>query len=292
MRIVFTLGIAAMCAVSFAQFSDNFESETGSSGGTLLTTGFGGGGQNGWYNPVSGSLDESVYTYASNALTVVGNATGGNQFAGAASANAATPFRAQHAVTFSSSGIWTMAVDFNFNFSGIPPVANNLGSISLQPSTTNNAFQTLYAYNNANLAAPTGYQALFGFASATGGPLTLQTAPADPNWDNLIFNHWYRQTVTWDAASNQITQTTLRDMTANGSTFTLNPTGWYLTGGANNVLAQSLATDVRLFVSGGNANSTNLGGYDNFSVTPVPEPASMAILGMGALALIRRRRKA
>jgi hypothetical protein len=292
MKLSFTVGAAALCAFSFGQFSDNFESDTASASGTLLTTGFGGGGQNGWYNPVSGSLDESVYTYAGNALGIVNNATGGNNFLGAASANAATPYRAQHAVTLTSSGVWVMSVDFNFNFTGAPPVSNNLGSISLQPSTTNNAFQTLYAYNNNNLASPTGYRALFGFAGAGGGALTLQTDPSDANWDNLVFGHWYHQTVTWDAAANAITNTTLQDMTAGGPLLSQSPTGWFLTGGQNNALGQALATDTRLFISGGNANSTNIGGYDNFRIAPVPEPASMAALSLGVLALIRKRRKA
>jgi hypothetical protein len=292
MKFGFTMAVTALCAVGFAQFSDNFESETGSATGTLITNGFGGGGQNGWYNPISGSLDESVFTYAGNALGIINNATGANQFVGAASANAATPYRAQHALTLTNTGIWSMSVDFNFNFTGAPPVANNLGSISLQPSATNNAFQTLYAYNNSSLANPTGYRALFGFAGAGGGSLTLQTDPNDANWDNLVFGHWYHQTLTWDAAANQIIGTTLQDMTANGTIFSQNPTDWFLTGGQNNVLSQALATDTRLFISGGNANSTNIGGYDNFRIGPVPEPASMAALGIGALALLRRRRKA
>lgn len=291
MKAWLIIGLSAVCASSFAQFSDNFESETGSAGGTLITNGFGGGGQNGWYVPVSGSLDESVFTYSGNALGHSTNPTGGNQFVGASDAGAGN-FRAQHAVNFNNTGVWTLAVDFNFNFSGTPPVQNNLGSISLQPSTTNNAFQTLYQYDPNGLSGPNGYWAVFGVAPASGGALVLQTTPPGAEWGALQFNHWYHQTVTWDYASNQIIQTTLQDITTGGSVATLNPTGWYLSGGANNTLGQAAATDIRLFVSGGNANSTNLGGYDNLSVGPVPEPTSMAVLGLGALALLRKRRKA
>lgn len=286
MKVFFSLIVAGLCAVSFGQFSDNFESLSASGTGTMIS------GQNGWYlAPVAGSVDGSVFTYSGNTPGFVNNASGGNNFAGGSSVSGTTPIRMQHAVTFANTGLWVMSVDFNFAFSGAPPVANNLGSVSLQPSTTNNAFQTLYAYDNNSLGNPTGYRALFGFAGATGGALVLQTAPTGPQWDNLVFNHWYRQTVTWDAAANQIVETTLTDMTAGGPTATFNPTDWFLSGGQNNVLAQALATDVRLFVSGGNANSTNFGGYDNFSIGPVPEPGTIAALSIGALALLRRRRK-
>lgn len=49
------------------------------------------------------------------------------------------------------------------------------------------------------------------------------------------------------------------------------------------------AASTRLEVTGWEANQYI--NADDFSVSPVPEPASMAILGMGALALLRRRRR-
>jgi len=41
----------------------------------------------------------------------------------------------------------------------------------------------------------------------------------------------------------------------------------------------------------GTANGKNSVVWDNFTATPVPEPATMAALGLGAAALLRRRRK-
>jgi hypothetical protein len=289
MKFGFTLGVAAMCAVSFAQFSDNFESETGSVTGTLLTNGFGGGGQNGWYNPVSGSIDSNVYTYAGNALGFSSNPFGGNQFVGMNVATAQTPWRAQHSVNFSAGGTWTMTYDFNGNFNGTPPAADNLGSVSLQPSATNNIFQTIYQWTSPvdHSANADAFNANIGAASAAGGALTF--ASPGVAFQSLSLNHWYRESVTWNFTTNQIMSTSIRDLTTGGSTTTVDVSGngWYLSGGQNNVLAQATATDIRLFGSG---SAGDIMGYDNFSVAPVPEPASMAVLGLGALALLRRRR--
>jgi hypothetical protein len=291
MKLGFTIGVAALCTVGFAQFSDNFQSETGSAGGTALTNGFGGGGQNGWYNPVSGSIDSNVYTYAGNSLGFSTNPFGGSQFVGMFVATAQTPNRAQHNVNFGAGGTWTMTYDFNGNFNGVPPAADNLGSVSLQPSATNNIFQTIFQWGTGITNAD-HFDANIGWAAAagsTGGALTFSSPGAA--FQSLSLNNWYRESVTWNFTTNQIMSVSLTNLTAGGSANTVDVSGngWYLTGGQNNVLGQTQATDIRLFGSG---SAGDLMGYDNFSVAPVPEPASMAVLGLGALALLRRRRKA
>lgn len=278
-------GSLCLCASAFGQYSTGFEAAEGyaaTPGGTIIT------GQQGWYLPaVTGSVDGNVYTYASNALGFPTNpAPGGEQFAGATFTTGSV--RMQHAVNYSAGGNWTLGIDFCFSYTGQPPGVNNLGSVSLQPSTTANICQTLYRFTDPN--NPTTYEAVIGNAPAAGlpagTPLNLTSPGTD--WQGLIFNHWYHQTLSWDFTSNSITNTTLKDMTAGGPTFSFDPTGWYLQGGANNVEGLPQPTDVRMFVSGGVGNN---GGYDNLSLTPVPEPATFAALGLGALLVLRRRRR-
>lgn len=293
MKAWIIIGLSAVCALSFAQFNDNFESESGSAAGTLLTNGFGGGGQNGWYNPVSGSVDGFVFSYSGNAWGFANNPEGGNQFLGMDVLTAQGANRAQHDLTF-GGGVWTLSYDFNGNFNGTPPAADNLGSISLQPSTTNNAFQTIFQWTNPvdHSANADAFNANIGWAGAggsTGGAFTF-TSPGTA-FQSLSLNHWYHMSVSWDFDTNQILSTSIRDITAGGTTTTIDVSanGWYLSGGANNVLGQAAPTGIRLFASG---SAGDLMGYDNVNVAPVPEPASMTVLGIGALALLRKRRKA
>src|SRR5690242_14671807 len=116
------LACAVLCGVAAAaqaQFSTGFEGPTytGSAAGTLLTNGFGGPpGQGNWYNPVSGSGDFNVYTYAGNALGFANNPNGGSQFI-AQLGNANFPIdRAQHNQNFSAGGTWTASWDCNGQF--------------------------------------------------------------------------------------------------------------------------------------------------------------------------------
>ncbi|MHB8637920.1 MAG: PEP-CTERM sorting domain-containing protein [Fimbriimonadaceae bacterium] len=284
MKLILTIAGAGLCASSFAQFSDNFESETGSAAGTLLTSGFGGGGQGGWYNPVSGSIDGKVYTYSGNALGLSADPNGGNQFLGMHVLTAQGSNRAQHSVAF-TSGLWTIGFDFNGMFSGTLPAADNLGSVSLQPAASN-YFQTIYQWGT-NTATAKAFNANIGHFASTGGSIVFDSPGAA--WTNLTVNHWYHQTVTWNFTTGLITDTTLTDITAGGATNDFQPTGWYLAGGANNAGALITPTDVRFFASGA---AGDIMGYDNLTVTPAPEPASMAVLALGAVSLLRRRRKA
>lgn len=280
-------GIGLAAAASASTLID-FEGPaySGSAGGTLLTTGFGGGGQNGWYNPVSGSVDFNVHTYAGNTLGFVNNPNGGKQFVGVAGTAAPNNIgRAQRAHDFSAGGVWTVSWDVIGAYVGPVGTApiNNLGSFSLQPSTTANFWQQLMAYGTP--ADPNMYNIQYGVFTAAGGAAPAFMS-AGPEWTNIPSNHWIHQSTTWDFGTNQLLSVSIQDITAGGAMTTVDVSGmgWYLAGGQNNVLAKAFPTDVRLFTG----NTDNATGWDNLHI--VPAPASLLALGAGLLAAGRRRR--
>lgn len=131
-------------------------------------------------------------------------------------------------------------------------------------------------------ANPTSWQALYNVFDASGNSLTGQAAGAA--WQNLAVNHWYRQWTSFNLKTNIIDSVSIEDITT-GTTTTVHPTGWYLAGGANSTLPNP--TDIRFF--GGGQAGNNMG-WDNVSGA-VPEPGSMAALGIGLACLIGRKRK-
>lgn len=282
-KVLFGVAGLALAASAQAQYSTNFEPPlyTGSAAGSPLTNGFGGGGQDGWYNPVAGSIDGNVYTYAGNAVGIVNNPTGGTQFAGLR--NAATPSRAQHAFAFQNTA-YTIAFDFACDrFGGVLPAINNIGSFSLQNSATARFFQTLYTWDN--LATGNAFDANYIHFNAAG--VQQPNALAGPAWDALNLNTWYRQSTTFDFTTNRILSVSIDNLhdVAAPTVVDVSGLGWYLAGGANPTLP--LPTDFRLFTGGG-ANNTYVTGWDNFSI--IPAPATLALLGLSGLIAGRRRR--
>ena len=275
----------ALAGAASAQYATNFEAPTytGSAGGTAWTNGFGLGGQDGWYNPVSGSTDGSVFTYSGNAWGFVTNPTGGSQFGAVRNAGATGFGRAQHAVNFANT-TYTASYDICMDrFGGVLPAVNNLGSFSLQNSATARFWQTLYTWDNT--ATGNAFDANYVYFNAAGAqqPNALPAAA----WDALNLNTWYRQSTTWDFVTNRILSVSIDNLhdAAGPTVVDVSGLGWYLAGGANPT--QALPTDIRVFAGGG-ANNVHIVGIDNLTI--IPAPASLALIGLGGLVAGRRRR--
>lgn len=274
-RILGFIAIAVPMASAYAQYSTGFESPgyTGSAGGTLLT------GQQGWYVPVAGSIDHNVFTYAGNSFGVAANPTGGSQFS--AGVGGATPARAQHDLNMSVGDVWSFSYDVLGMYTGQLPAVNNLGSFSSQNFTlgAHQSFIALNVWDDVNTAA--SWSAQYNVYDAAGVAINNQSAGSA--WAGLTPNRWYRQETRVNFATNQVTFVAITDLTTNVTT-SFSPTTWYLNGGANNPGGLPRPTGFRMFAGGANS----LMAFDNVSV---PEPATLAVLGLGVLAAAARRRK-
>ncbi|MCE7973311.1 MAG: hypothetical protein DYG92_03150 [Leptolyngbya sp. PLA1] len=248
--------LAVCCAPALGQFVSGFEAPTynGSPAGTPIS------GQDGWYLPaVAGSVDGLVFTYEANALGITPLPGGDAQFEAGVSGGGTAFARAQRDIDFSVGGDWTVTFDLAVTFGGPLPSAPNLGSFSLQPSTTSTFWQTLYNWVDVNTCTEWNLAFMpfdsFGVQAAQPGLLP------DPAFGNLAPNHWYRLSVSWSFTSNQITSISITDLVS-GATTTVTPVDWYLSGGASPV--NPLPTSIRHFVGGGAGNTVAV---DNFSIS-------------------------
>lgn len=273
---VFLLAVLAASGAAYGQAYNNgtgFEDPPyiGSAAGTVLTA------QDGWTLP-SGA-DQNVYTYAGNALGLPQNLTGGLQFMGQAVATASVFRRGQHLQPFSLAQ-YSIGYDLAAAWSGTGTAAINLSSFSLQDSVTSRSFIALN--NFITPATPTdGWKAEYNVYDAAGVATNNQSAGAA--WANLALNHWYRQSVVIDFATNAFVSVSITDLTTNTTT-TANP-AWFLQGGAASTLP--VPTGLRCF-EGGSIGDTM--GWDNISISLIPAPSAAGLLMLGLGAGSRRRR--
>ena len=262
----FVVGMVAAAPMACAQVDIGFEAPDYALGGLE--------GQNGWYIPVDGSINFQVQAYGADPYGFVANPTGGEQFiTGQWDGNNA---RAQLDHDFSGSSVWTISYDVNNIYDETDVAQNNIGSFSLQPSTTT---QSYIGLNRFSPAAPTTWDADFIYYTSDN---VQTTASPGAEWQGLEFNHWYRRSTTFDLESHQILEISITDLMGGGTTV-FNPEDWYLNGGADSGLPDPSA--FRFFASG---NTANITAWDNLTV--VPAPGAMALFGVGLLGAFRRRR--
>lgn len=268
-------GLAAAVALfsasaANAQYSSGFEGLNASPDGTVLT------GQDAFYLPPNTtSTDFEVYSYAANSWRLPQNPTGGNNFVAGIGEAGGSFERAQRDLQYGNgTGSWTIGFDIAADSFGT--ASNNLGSVSIQPFPGSQSFIALARWTTLGV----DWQADYVWFDSAG--LQLTEVLADPAFQNLSLSHWYRWETDFNLSTNQISEVRLIDITG-GTTATFNPVDRYMLGGA---AGSSTPTGFRLF-AGSNTAGQGLA-FDNVSITPAP--GALALLGLGGLVAMRRRR--
>jgi len=297
-----------MASFAFGGFGADFEAPdyNGSAAGIQLTDGNTAGGapggpaaQQGWYAP-SGD-DYYVYTYADNPFGMTAaNPTGGDQFvSGPTVGNITTHARGQHDETLTAGLPVLYGFDFNAKSLLADPAlaSSNAGSFSIQPSNVNLNLLMHRRGEGVTGEGPVndpGVNYTFsylGIKDANGTDSGRQYISA-----TLLEDHWYRNETIVDFDTNLVTKITLTDLATMGQT-TITPEGWYLAGGAIRPPENEMPVAFRMFDYGGAQEPpthNNMMAFDNVVVESIPEPATLCLLGAGALSVVstlRRRRR-
>lgn len=252
------LVILAIGGVSLAQVDTGFEAPgySGSAAGVDLN------GQNSWYNPLpANSISHKVYTYAGNALGVVANPTGGDQFAGGTGPAGTTPFcRSQLDMPY-GAGEWDLSFDVAVLFLGAGAAAQNIGSAAPADAVANRSAIQLSTWTAP--ATPTTWDADMVWYNAAGGQL-IEKVP-NVAFQGLPVNKWYRRSMKVDFDTNKVLEVSLTDIVG-GTTATYAPAAGserYLTGGSASTLPLPVA--FRLF-AGTTTPAGNTMCFDNVKI--------------------------
>lgn len=230
-------------------YSSDFESLTASPAGSLLT------GQDGYYVPVAGSIDVNVFTYAGNSLNVPVNPRGGNNFCAGVSQLTNVFSRTQRNVTLPTNSRVYIQYDVLCNYRGTGTPTNNIGSFSLQPSTTS-------VYTNLVARWPVGatFPPTTWDADVVPGPTNtaVPIALADPAFQNLAVGVWHTLGLTIDLATGNHVDFRITNGVTNVTTVHVPTVPIVLPG-----QSLPLPTDFRFFAGG----SENLFAFDNVTIT-------------------------
>lgn len=244
-----SVSVLALATGLSAQFyQSGFETLNASAAGTIVT------GQDGYYIPVTGSLDWNVITYTGNALGVPQNTNGGNNFIAGVSQLTNIFARCQRNITLPSSGRVYIQYDVLCNYMGTGTPANNIGSFSFQPSTNATYVNLLARWPVGATAPPPTWDADVVAGTGTIGTTTT-VAVGDPAFQNLPVNVWH----TWGCTIDMTAGVHVDFRIRNGSTgiwTTFVPTTPVLLPVAGSAI---LPTDFRFFAGG----SENLFAIDN-----------------------------
>jgi hypothetical protein len=241
-----------LAAVASGQYSTHFEGVNASTAGVDLN------GQAGFYLPaVAMSLSLKAFLYPSNALGIPTNPTGAAKFVALTGPGGGTYGRSERKVAWCGDK-WTVGVDVCADYQSTAVATNNIGSFSLQPSTTARYFNCLLTWTVGQEGKL--WNCSFQYSDSTAA--TLTAIIPDTNFQNLALKKWYRWEVDFDMKTNVISEIRLKDIATN-TTFKHQPTGWYLVGGPNNT--KPLPDAIRMFAGGGGAG--NVLAFDNINVT-------------------------
>jgi hypothetical protein len=260
MKKILLLSLLAVGAAAQAQVLVNTGFETNTLGNLDTQAS---GGPNPWTSDANGAVVNTGATLGSQAFTygLTAQAAGGgiyhswvDLYTGAATGAA---------VNVGDSIIGSISVFVD---------ANDVNSVAGLGAWANTGLNL-----HGILAVGSGQKIIYRNGTGTAAP-TLTTSTAVVNG--------------WNTLEIKVTRTAVDTLV---STYKVN--GSDLTGIAHTrtVTPTNLVSDFDLALfNGGTAAANTVGRYDNYKVeiVPVPEPASMAALGLGALALIRRRRAA
>jgi len=236
-----------------AQFNDGFETYNGSPAGQILT------GQGGWYNPVGGSNDYRVYTYAGNALGAPANPNGGTQFAAGTSLGGTGFARAQHDLTY-GSGLWCICYWILVQVVGPGPFVDNVGSFSQQPAPNDYIQLNTWVPGEEGTLWRVGYLAYDKFNTQFPAPGAIP----GPEWENIPRKVWIYVCTYCDFDLNRITLVTIQPLGGPETSYVPDPP-WYLEGGPGGSSAP--ATAVRMFAGGDSPG--NVMAFDEIAINPM-----------------------